>query len=122
MGTAREWFLVLVVGFLFSGSIGLLTYYRPKFFQPSRIYWKLVILDNTLFGLLFGVMEVFRGSRPFRPPLVYLNVGIVVCMLPVTYSLRRVIRNLPRLPKKPALFPVPDFSRAEKKPDANDAT
>jgi hypothetical protein len=109
MGTTREWLLVLFVGALLAGSMGLLTYYRTKFFQPSRTYWKLSILDNALFSLLFGVMEVFRGSRPFRPPLVYFNVGILVCMLLVTYFLRRIIRNLPRLPKKPALFPVPDF-------------
>jgi hypothetical protein len=120
MGTAREWFLVLIVGLLFGGFMGLLGSSHPRFFKPSRTYWKMYILGYALFGLLFGVTEVFRGSRPFQPPLVYLNVGILVCMLLVTYSVRRVIRSLPRLPKKPALFPVPDFSRAEKKPEPND--
>jgi hypothetical protein len=121
MGTAQEWFLVLVVGFLFGGFMAMLSS-RPKFVQPPRIYWKLYILDYVLFGLWFGVVEVFKESRPFRPPLVYLNVGILVCLLLVSYSLRRITRNLPRLPKKPALFPVSDFSRTEKKPGANNVT
>lgn len=122
MGTAHEWFLVFIVGALFGGFMVLLSYFIPKFFQPSGIYWKLHILDCALSGFLFGVMEVFRGSRPFHPPLVYLNVGILVCMLLVTYFLRRIMRNLPSLPKKPALFPVPDFGRPAKKPDADGAT
>jgi hypothetical protein len=122
MGTAHEWFLVLVVGFPFGGLRWLLNYPRPKFVQPPRIYWMLCVLDYALFGFWFGVLEAFRDWRPFRPPLVYLNVGILVCMLFVSYSHRRITRNLPRLPKKPALFPAPDFSRIEKKPDANDVT
>ena len=121
MGTAQEWFLVFIVGFLFGGFMAWLNP-RPKFVQPPRIYWMLCVLDYALFGFWFGVLEAFRDWRPFRPPLVYLNVGILVCMLFVSYSHRRITRNLPRLPKKPALFPAPDFSRIEKKPDANDVT
>jgi hypothetical protein len=41
-------------------------------------------------------------------------------LLPVGWSLRRFNRILPRLPKKLALFPAPDFSRIEKNTDAND--
>jgi hypothetical protein len=121
MGTAQQWFLVLLVGFLFGGFMAMVSS-RPKFVQPPRIYRKLYILGYALFGLWFGVVEVFRGSRPFRPPLVYLNVGLIVCTLLVSYCLRRITRNLPRLPKRPAPFPVPDFSRTEKKPDANDVS
>ena len=121
MGTAHEWLLVLVAGSFFGGFMGLLQYPRPKFVQPPRIYWTLYLLEYTLFGFWFGVMQAFNG-RAFHPPLVYLNVGILVCMLFVSYSHRRITRNLPRLPKKPALFPAPDFSRIEKKPDANDVT
>jgi len=118
MGTTHEWFQVFVVGALFGGFMAFMG--LPKFVKPPRVYWTLYILDYALFGFLFGVTEVFRGWRPFRSPLVYLNIGILVCMLPVTYSLRRFNSTLPRLPKKPASFPVPDFSRIEKKPDAND--
>jgi hypothetical protein len=121
MGTAQEWFLVFIVGCLFGGFMAWLNP-RPQFVQPPRIYWKLYVLDYALFGLWFGVVEVFRGSRPFRPPLVYLTVGIFVCGLVLSFPLRHFNRTLPRLPKKPALFPVPDFSRIDKKPDANDVT
>jgi hypothetical protein len=119
MGTAQEWFLVFIVGFLFGGFMAWLNP-RPKFVQPPRIYRTLYLLNYALFGLWFGVMEVFRGSRSFRPPLVYLNVGIFVCGLLLSFPLRRFNRTLPRQAKKPGLFPAPDFSRIEKKSDAND--
>jgi len=113
MGTAHEWYLVLVVGFFFGGFLGLLNYpSRSKFVQPPRIYWALYVLDYALLGLWFGVMQAFNG-RAFHPPLVYLlvylNVGIIVCMLLLILPIRHFNRTLPRLPKKPAPFPVPDF-------------
>src|SRR5580704_6356725 len=91
MGTAQEWFQVFVVGSLF-GVIMMLLLSRPEFAKPPRVYWTLYILDYALFGFLFGVTEVFRGWRPFRSPLVYLNIAILVCMLPVTYSWVKTVR------------------------------
>jgi hypothetical protein len=121
MGTTHEWLLVLVVGSLFGGLLGLLHNPRSEFVQPPRIYWTLYVLDYALVVLWFGIMQAFNG-RAFHPPIVYLNVGIIICLLLLILPIRRFNRTLPRLPRKPALFPVPDFSRAEKKPDANDVT
>lgn len=123
MGTAQEWFRVFVAGSLFGGFLGFLglAHSRPKFVQRPRIYLKLNILFYVLSGLGYGIFDAFIW-RAFRSPLVYLTVGIIACALPVAFILRRYDRTLPRLPKTPALFPVPDFSRAGKKPDASDAT
>ena len=123
MGTAQEWFRVFVVGSLFGGFLGLMSLLdsRPKFVHRPRIYLKLNILYYVLAGLGFGIFDVYTW-RAFRSPLVFLTIGIITCALPVGLSLRRFDRTLPRLPKKPALFPVPDFSRTEKKPDAKEVT
>jgi hypothetical protein len=120
MGTAQEWFRVLVVGALFGGFLGLLNSPRPKFVQPPRSYLELYILYYVLVGFGFGIFDAFV-LRAFRPPLVFLTIGIIACALPVGWSLRRFDRTLPRLPRK-ALFPAPVFGRIEKKPDANDVT
>jgi hypothetical protein len=124
MGTAQEWFRVFVSGSLFGMFLGLLLLpSRPKFVQPPRIYWPLQILYFVIGGFGTGIVDAFT-VRAFRPPLVFLTIGIFACALPVGWSLRRFDRILPRLPKKqkPAPFPVPDFSRMEKKPDANDVS
>lgn len=121
MGTAQEWFRVLIAGSLFGGFMGMLGFPRPQFVHPPRIYWKLCALLYVLSGLCFGIGDSF-GMRAFRPPLVFLTIGSLACALPVSWSLRRFNRTLPRLPKKPAPYPAPVFSRIEKKPDTNDVT
>jgi hypothetical protein len=120
MGTAQEWFRVFVSGALFAMFLWLLVS-RPRFVQPPRFYWPLRILYYVIAGFGFGIVDAFT-VQAFRPPLVFLTIGIFACALPVGWSLRRFDRTLPRLPKKrkPAPFPVPDFSRIEKKPDPND--
>jgi hypothetical protein len=108
MGTAHEWSRVLIEGFLFGGFIALLHFPRRKFVQPPRLYWFLYILECVLIGLMFGMVGPF-GARAFRLPLVFLTIGIIASMVPLTLTLRRFNRTLPRLAKKPAPFPVPDF-------------
>jgi hypothetical protein len=122
MGTAQEWFRVFVSGALFAMFLGLLVS-RHRFVRPPRFYWPLRILYYAIAGFGFGIVDAFT-VQAFRPPLVFLTIGIFACVLPVGWSLRRFDRTLPRLPKKqkPAPFPVPDFSRIEKKPDPNDGS
>ena len=123
MGTAHEWLRVFVAGSLFGGLMWFVgwTQSRHTFVQIPRIYLKLNVVYYVLAGFLYGVVDAFT-MRAFRPPLVFLNTAIIACAILVGWSLLRIARTLPRFPKKLALFPVPDFSRAEKKPDANDAT
>jgi hypothetical protein len=109
MGTAHEWFLVFGYGVFFGGLMGLTGLPQPKFAKAPRLYWALYIMRHALLGLLFGIAEALREWQPFRPPLVYLSGGIFVCALLLSLPLRRFNRTLPRLPKKPGPFPVPDF-------------
>ncbi len=122
MGTAQEWFRVFVAGSLFGGLMGFVGWMQSRhtFVQIPRIYLKLTILYYALGGFCFGIVDTFT-TRAFRPPLVFLNIAIIACLILVGWFLRRFARTLPRLPKKLALFPVPDFGRAEKKSDANNA-
>jgi hypothetical protein len=67
MGTAHEWFLVLVVGFPFAGLLGWVNYPRPKFVQPPRIYWTLLCLGVCPLRFLVWRFGRFRRLAALPP-------------------------------------------------------
>lgn len=87
MGTLRDWFEVIFLGFLWAGLTLWLSTFRQAAGTTRRILGFRRVLSFSLVGLWFGLMLTFRWNA-LHPPLIFLTVasflgGILAARWPV---------------------------------------
>jgi hypothetical protein len=116
MGTVHDWFRVLIVGAIWGGFMGWMSSGPLMLVKPPRLYLRMRIMVCVLAGLVYGLVDTFNG-RAFRPPLLFLFIGIVVGALVVGSFLRRLVRNVPQVPLYSSESPL--FGQSDEKHRAN---